>query len=111
MIENTEQRSRYADEPARFFDSEATLYELIGQLDAAAADNELLELIMEDQYLASLLPLLSHPNDDIVAAILSVFIETTDTENVGMEEAQSIWKFACRLVLHATSLPPSSPHE
>lgn len=101
IIENSEQRFRHAEEPIRFFDSEVALYELVSQLGAAAADYELLGLLSEDRYLAPLLPLTAHPNEDIAATILCFLIEATDTEDVSGEEAKAVWQFAYKLVILA----------
>ncbi|GJQ16003.1 hypothetical protein GpartN1_g7806.t1 [Galdieria partita] len=80
--ENTQQRSKYPDEPLRFEESEVALDQAIQDFRSIASFPELFEQI---QIWSSIIGLLGHENTDIVVDVIHLlndFCEEDETENL-----------------------------
>ena len=86
--ENLEMRTRYADEPQKFMESELDLDEEVKKLMAIAGSPELYPDFVRTNTVETLLTLLTHQNTDIVADVIGVFEDLTDADVI--EDAVSI---------------------
>ena len=86
--ENLEMRTRYADEPQKFMESELDLDEEVKKLMAIAGSTELYPDFVRTNTVETLLTLLTHQNTDIVADVIGVFEDLTDADVI--EDAVSI---------------------
>ena len=86
--ENLEMRTRYADEPQKFMESELDLDEEVKKLMAIAGSPELYPDFLRTNTVETLLTLLTHQNTDIVADVIGVFEDLTDADVI--EDAVSI---------------------
>lgn len=99
LLANTESRQKHAEQPELFYPSEATLYELVIQLAAAAVDERVLQRLGEERSLALLLQILAHPNDDIGEALVDVLLEITDfSDTEPGPAARHVWSFVADAV-------------
>ena len=78
--ENLEMRTRYADEPQKFMESELDLDEEVKKLMAIAGSPELYPDFVGTSTVETLLSLLTHQNTDIVADVIGVFEDLTDAD-------------------------------
>ncbi len=78
--ENLEMRTRYADQPEKFMDSELDLDEEVKKLMAVAGSPELYPAFVRTNTVQTLLNLLTHQNTDIVADVIGVFEDLTDAD-------------------------------
>ena len=78
--ENLEMRTRYADEPQKFMESELDLDEEVKKLMAIAGSPELYPDLLRTSTVETLLTLLTHQNTDIVADVIGVFEDLTDAD-------------------------------
>lgn len=78
--ENLEMRTRYADEPQKFMESELDLDEEVKKLMAIAGSPELYPDFVRTSTVETLLTLLTHQNTDIVADVIGVFEDLTDAD-------------------------------
>ncbi|XP_037085775.1 LOW QUALITY PROTEIN: beta-catenin-like protein 1 [Pollicipes pollicipes] len=79
-LRNQEMRTKHADQPERFLDSELELHEAIQALHAVATAPELYTRLVQLGTVASLLALLGHDNTDIAIAVIDLLQELTDVE-------------------------------
>ncbi|KAF0297570.1 Beta-catenin-like protein 1 [Amphibalanus amphitrite] len=79
-LRNQEMRTKYADAPERFLDSELELHESIQALHAVATGPELYPRLVGLGAVSSLLALLAHENTDIAIAVIDLLQELTDVE-------------------------------
>ncbi len=86
--ENLEMRTRYADQPEKFMDSELDLDEEVKKLMAIAGSPELYPAFVCTNTVQTLLNLLTHQNTDIVADVIGVFEDLTDADVI--EDSVSI---------------------
>jgi beta-catenin-like protein 1 len=80
VLKNQVTRLKFANEPAKFFESESDLYDSVNKLQAVATVPDLYPLMISLNVMSSLLELLAHPNTDIVAAIVEILQEFTDVD-------------------------------
>ena len=78
--ENLEMRTRYADQPEKFMESEVDLDEEVKKLMAIAGTPELYPDLVRTNTIQTLLALLVHQNTDIVADVIGVFEDLTDAD-------------------------------
>ena len=78
--ENLEMRTRYADQPEKFMESELDLDEEVKKLMAIAGSPELYPDFVRTNTVETLLTLLTHQNTDIVADVIGVFEDLTDAD-------------------------------
>ena len=71
-LRNQEMRTKYADAPERFLDSEMELHEAIQALHAVATGPELYPRLVGLGAVSSLLALLGHENTDIAIAVIDL---------------------------------------
>jgi beta-catenin-like protein 1 len=102
VARNAEQRARFADEPARFIESEAEVDAGVRSLAAVAERPDLYEELASLGVVSTLVGLLSHENADVAIAALEVIGELTG-EDVEAEEAQ--WGALVDALLDADVLP------
>ncbi len=93
--ENLEMRTRYADQPEKFMDSELDLDEEVKKLMAIAGSPELYPAFVRTNTVQTLLNLLTHQNTDIVADVIGVFEDLTDADVI--EDSVSI--SGCKMLL------------
>jgi len=93
--ENLEMRTRYADQPEKFMDSELDLDEEVKKLMAIAGSPELYPAFVCTNTVQTLLNLLTHQNTDIVADVIGVFEDLTDADVI--EDSVSI--SGCKMLL------------
>jgi len=86
-LKNQEMRTKHADQPERFLDSELALHEAIQALHAVATGPELYPRLVDLGAVASLLALLAHDNTDIAIAVIDLLQELTDVDT-DSEEAE-----------------------
>lgn len=103
--ENLEMRTRYADEPQKFMESELDLDEEVKKLMAIAGSPELYPDFVRTSTVETLLTLLTHQNTDIVADVIGVFEDLTDADviedSVGSTSLHSGY-CSMDLLLHST---------
>lgn len=103
-------RTRYADEPQKFMESELDLDEEVKKLMAIAGSPELYPDFVRTSTVETLLTLLTHQNTDIVADVIGVFEDLTDADVI--EDSVGSNSLApCRLLCYAyaaarNTLPP-----
>jgi beta-catenin-like protein 1 len=90
--ENLEMRTRYADQPEKFMDSELDLDEEVKKLMAIAGSPELYPAFVRTNTVQTLL---THQNTDIVADVIGVFEDLTDADVT--EDSVSI--SGCKMLL------------
>lgn len=73
-------RTRYADQPEKFMESEVDLDEEVKKLMAIAGTPELYPDLVRTNTIQTLLALLVHQNTDIVADVIGVFEDLTDAD-------------------------------
>ena len=73
-------RTRYADQPEKFMESEVDLDEEVKKLMAIAGTPELYPDLVRTKTKQTLLALLVHQNTDIVADVIGVFEDLTDAD-------------------------------
>ena len=73
-------RTRYADQPEKFMESELDLDEEVKKLMAIAGSPELYPDFVRTNTVETLLTLLTHQNTDIVADVIGVFEDLTDAD-------------------------------
>lgn len=86
VLKNQVTRLKFADDPSKFMESEIDLHEVIQQLQPIATCPDLYPLMVQLNMLSSVLELLSHPNTDIVAAIIQFLDELTDVDVLNESE-------------------------
>ncbi|EKU22723.1 beta-catenin-like protein 1 [Nannochloropsis gaditana CCMP526] len=79
---NLLKRVKFADEPAKFLESELELYEEIGQFKAVAAAPSLYPELVKLDVANTLLGLVTHENTDISISMLGCLAEMTDPDVV-----------------------------
>ena len=97
--ENLEMRTRYADQPEKFMESELDLDEEVKKLMAIAGSPELYPDFVRTNTVETLLSLLTHQNTDIVADVIGVFEDLTDADVI----EDSVSTFTAFFVLCAMS--------
>ncbi|KAL6780216.1 hypothetical protein ACKKBF_B14000 [Auxenochlorella protothecoides x Auxenochlorella symbiontica] len=80
--QNLEQRTRFADQPEKFLESEVELDEAVNALRVVASTPELYPELIASGALETLLPLLHHDNADIAAAVMELLAELTSEDAV-----------------------------
>ena len=88
-------RTRYADQPEKFMDSELDLDEEVKKLMAIAGSPELYPAFVRTNTVQTLLSLLTHQNTDIVADVIGVFEDLTDADVI--EDSVSV--SCCKMLL------------
>lgn len=78
--ENLEMRMKYADQPAKFMESELDLDEEVQRLLAVAGSPELYPDFVKLGAVENLMALLSHDNTDIAADVIELFQQLTDAD-------------------------------
>ena len=73
-------RMKYADQPAKFMESELDLDEEVQRLLAVAGSPELYPDFVKLGAVENLMALLSHDNTDIAADVLELFQQLTDAD-------------------------------
>eukprot|EP01031_Cornospumella_fuschlensis_P046715 gene46715-57208_t len=86
ITQNQKQRIKYAEEPAKFMDSEFELNQEIQNLHVVAAYPSLYPIILQNQSLTSILGMITHENTDISVMAVSLLQEMIDTSS--LEEAR-----------------------
>lgn len=84
--ENVKQRAKHADEPARFAESEIELDCEIKALGQLASAPELYAELVRLNVMESVVGILGHENEDVVADTLEVLRELTDGDAVESDE-------------------------
>ena len=75
---NLQQRSKFMNEPEKFMNSEIDLSVDIGRLSAAAANPELLSMIIQADSIKSILGCVTHDNIDISIQTIKLLLEITE---------------------------------
>lgn len=75
---NLQQRSKFMNEPEKFMNSEIDLSVDIGRLSAAAANPELLSIIIQADSIKSILGCVTHDNIDISIQTIKLLLEITE---------------------------------
>ena len=96
--ENLEMRTRYADEPQKFMESELDLDEEVKKLMAIAGSPELYPIFVQTNTVETLLTLLTHQNTDIVADVIGVFEDLTDADVIEDSVRESCLSPCCSAV-------------
>eukprot|EP01031_Cornospumella_fuschlensis_P027173 gene27173-32827_t len=86
ITQNQKQRIKYAEEPAKFMDSEFELNQEIQNLHVVAAYPSLYPIILQNQSLTSILGMITHENTDISVMAVSLLQEMIDASS--LEEAR-----------------------
>eukprot|EP00053_Salpingoeca_punica_P017231 m.165383 g.165383 ORF g.165383 m.165383 type:complete len:579 (-) comp17156_c0_seq2:2318-4054(-) len=86
---NNELRVKFADEPAKFLDSEIELHESIQELHVVATTPHLYGELVRLKAVETLNSLMIHENSDISAAVVGLLQEMTDTETL-VDSAESV---------------------
>lgn len=89
-------RTRYADQPEKFMESEVDLDEEVKKLMAIAGTPELYPHLVRTNTVQTLLALLVHQNTDIVADVIGVFEDLTDADVI--EDSVSCSSFLLTVV-------------
>ncbi|KAF9422047.1 hypothetical protein BGZ94_008682 [Podila epigama] len=89
---NQEMRVKYADDPAKFMESEADLDEEIKHLMALTQAPQFYPVLVELNTVASILSLLTHENMDISIAAIELLKELTDEEvlSLNLDEDEQV---------------------
>nr|KAJ3420274.1 hypothetical protein HK105_005871 [Polyrhizophydium stewartii] len=82
LTKNQDLRSKYADQPLKYLDSETDLAEEIKALTTLSSVPELYPTLIDLSSHASILALLSHENTDITIAAIALLDELTDEDLV-----------------------------
>lgn len=85
MQTNLEERSKFADNPARFMESEMELDEAISSLKQIASAPNLYSVMAKSGISRTLVALLAHENEELAKDVLSLFVELLESETM-MEE-------------------------
>lgn len=80
--ENMEARMKFGDNPEKFLESEVDLDEEIRKLQAVTATPDLYPELVKLGAIPTLATLLSHENGDIVAAVIELLRDLTDSDAV-----------------------------
>lgn len=83
---------KYADEPAKFLDSELELHAEIQELFAVAASPELYPVLVQMGAVSSILGCVTHENTDISIAAVSLLQEMTEVDTIN-EEPEAAMQF------------------
>ena len=86
--QNTEMRSKFPDEPERFFDSELALDDAIQALEAEANNGISAGVCACPEGIEVLQDLLLHENEDIVADVVTVLSEMSDLSSLEENETE-----------------------
>ena len=84
--ENMQLRTKYADTPERFMDSELELYQELKRLHALATAPELYPTFVRTRCVPSLLGLLAHENSDISIDVVDLLREMAESEDALPED-------------------------
>ncbi|RYH30639.1 hypothetical protein EON65_04530 [archaeon] len=82
IAQNQKQRIKYADEPAKFMESEYELNQEIQNLHVVAAYPSLYPIILQNQSLYSILGMITHENTDISIMAVSLLQEMIDASSL-----------------------------
>ncbi|RNA11195.1 beta-catenin 1, partial [Brachionus plicatilis] len=89
FAKNQEMRIKYPDNPEKFMDSEIELNQVLQEMHAVSTRPDFYPILLESNFLQSLLSLINHENIDISAAVISLLQELTDLES-SMENLEEI---------------------
>ena len=89
ILKNQELRIKFPDDPAKFMQSEVELHDSIQEMRAVATVPELYPVLVDQQFISTLLGLLSHENTDIAVAAIDLLQELTDTDTLNESEEGS----------------------
>ncbi|GAB5365653.1 hypothetical protein AAMO2058_001076400 [Amorphochlora amoebiformis] len=96
---NVERRMKFADEPAKFMDSEVKVHTLLQELHGVAAAPELFPDFVRLKAVEPMLTLISHENTDISIEVVDLLKELTEPDMVS-EEGQNAEILLDELVKH-----------
>lgn len=89
ITKNQHMRTRHAEDPIKFLDSEAELDKYIKELSVLSEYPNLFKEFVDMNCLASLVNIISHDNTDIACSAIQVIDELTDEEtNADRDEAE-----------------------
>lgn len=80
---NAQQRTRHAEAPQKWANSEVAVHDAVQTISAVAASPQLFKTFVQRDGIVALVHVLGHPNADLVAAALRVFAELCDPEGEG----------------------------
>eukprot|EP00808_Paulinella_micropora_P007634 g65678.t1 len=83
---NVEMRTKHANEPRKFMESELALHEAIVALSPVAASPEMFPVMVETKAVPTLLSMLKHENTDIGVAVVKLLAEFLDGDTLTEEE-------------------------
>lgn len=86
VLKNQVTRLKFQDQPEKFLESEADLFDVIIMLKPIATSPDLYPLMVSLNMLSSMLELLSHQNTDISATMIEVLDEMTDVDVLNESE-------------------------
>ncbi|XGW22845.1 hypothetical protein V3C99_005235 [Haemonchus contortus] len=86
-LKNREMRTKHADDPKKFMDSEVELDTAIQEMHVLATQPDLYHCFVEAGGPSLMLTLLSHENSDILAATVNLLQELTDVDILNEGEA------------------------
>jgi len=101
---NLQQRSKFMNEPEKFMNSEVDLSVDISRLSAAAANPELLSMIIQSDSIKSILGCVTHDNVDISIQAIKLLLEITEPSNLLEVEENSNLFMASFLKDHGLEL-------
>lgn len=96
-LKNREMRIKFADDPAKFMESEIDLNQAIQEMHVLATQPDLYGLLVDLDVSATFLQLLAHENSDIIAAVINLLQELTDVDTV-MEESDGARRLCDKLM-------------
>lgn len=98
ILKNQEMRTKHADAPEGFLDSELALHEAIQALHAVATGPELFPRLVELGAVSSLLALLAHDNTDVTIAVIDLLQELTDVDTNSDEAERGAERLVAELL-------------
>lgn len=86
VSKNQELRIKFPDEPAKFMSSEVELHDAIQEMRVISTAPDLYPILVDMEFIATLLGLLSHDNADVAVAIVDLLQELTDIDTLNESE-------------------------
>lgn len=95
---NVKMRSKFADQPEKFLDSEVALDESISAMGALAAYPELYGELVEANVAVLLLSMITHENTDIGIRVIALLSDLLDEDNLAGNEEETVSLFVDSLL-------------
>ncbi|OWA52592.1 Beta-catenin-like protein 1 [Hypsibius exemplaris] len=82
VLKNREHRVKYSDDPTKFMDSEIELNDAIQEMHILATQPDLYPVLVQMNFISTIIQLLSHENSDISIATVDLLQELTDVDTL-----------------------------